>query len=132
MATEIEIFVGEVSDVEAHVFARYNGPPALDAGDKTDTRIFLTGTLRGPFCEAARTLPAEFAFREAGSGEAPLAEAVVPDPCQWSPELPHVYHVDVEARRKGRVLARHRATIGLRRKRPRRPYDFSTDGPNDE
>ena len=47
--------MGDVTDMEARVIARYRG-----AG----SRIVLRGTLRGPFCEKARTLPAEFAFRD--------------------------------------------------------------------
>ena len=53
MTNEIEIFVGDVTDMEARVFARYCGAD----------HVMLRGTLRGPFCEKARTLPADFAFR---------------------------------------------------------------------
>jgi hypothetical protein len=103
MNNEIEILVGDVNDVEAQVYARYRGPDA----EHTDLR----GILRGPFCETSRTLPAEFSFRDTGQvGE---ALALVPDPCTWSPELPHVYQVDVEARAGDRVVAEYHGTIGV-------------------
>lgn len=106
----IEISVGDVSDMEARVLARYR-PAASDKAQEPE-RIMLRGTLRGPFCENARTLPAEFAFRDSGSAS---AEAVVTDPCLWSPELPHLYHADVEALRGGQIVAEYHGTIGLRR-----------------
>jgi beta-galactosidase/beta-glucuronidase len=34
----------------------------------------------------------------------------------WSPELPHLYQVDVEACHGGRVIAEYHGKIGLRRK----------------
>ncbi|MEX2316040.1 MAG: hypothetical protein WD669_02740 [Pirellulales bacterium] len=127
MPAEIEIFVGDVSDVEARVLARYIAPPGVEAEGDPNGPVVISGTLRGPFCEGTRTLPAKFEFRDAASGDARLAEAVVPDPCLWSRELPHVYHVDVEAQRAGRVLAKYQGAIGLQRTSPRRPYDFSTE-----
>ena len=63
----------------------------------------LRGTLRGPFCETARTLPAEFVFRDMATTMTQMAEAIVTDPCMWSPEMPHLYHVDVEAVQGERV-----------------------------
>ena len=111
MAQAIEISVGDVTDVEAHVYARY-------AGDPTEG-VVLRGVICGPYCEGVRTLPADFEFRPVGSEDprVVLAEAVVTDPCMWSAEMPHVYNVDVEARLartgRGRVSWEDRsATIG--------------------
>src|SRR5688500_14318825 len=92
---EIEITVGDVNDVEARVYARY-----IIAGDEPSTAvapITLRGTLRGPHCELARTLPAVFMFRRVQEAFPPTAEALVTDPCSWSPELPHLYECDVVA-----------------------------------
>jgi hypothetical protein len=108
MAPSIEIFVGDVNDVEARVYARYVG-----ADEESGERIDLRGTLRGPYCEGSRTLPAEIAFRDTGKpGE---VQALIPDPCTWSPDLPHLYQADVEARQGERVVAEFHGTIGLRR-----------------
>ena len=119
MADAIEIHLGDVTDVEAHVLARYAGEP-IDG-------VVVRGSIRGPFCEGVRTLPAEFEFRSLKSGDAhaTLAEAVVTDPCMWSAEMPHVYNVEVEARLADQVVAEHRGKIGLRRLAPRRPVDFA-------
>jgi Glycosyl hydrolases family 2 len=115
MENEIEIFVGDVTDMEARVFARYRGT----------NQIILRGALRGPYCENNRTLPAEFAFREMGPQQTGLSEAIVTDPCMWSPEMPHLYRVDVEALEGNHVVAEYHGTIGLQRLAPRRPVDFA-------
>jgi hypothetical protein len=111
----IEVSVGDVNDVEAHLLARYS--EAATANSHEPDSIALLGHVRGPYCVTSRTLPAEFAFQPADSG---YARAVIPDPCQWSPELPHVYHVHVVAQRGGEVVAEYDGTIGLRRTKPRR------------
>ncbi|MEX0614239.1 MAG: hypothetical protein WD738_20415 [Pirellulales bacterium] len=112
MPDTIEIFVSDVNDVEARVFARYVGA----AEDRAEAEpIVLRGTLRGPYCAGSRTLPAEIAFRDLGPQQIGLAEALVPDPCTWSAELPHLYQADVEARQGERMVAEFHGTIGLRR-----------------
>jgi beta-galactosidase/beta-glucuronidase len=108
MSKSIEIFVRDVSDVEGHVYARF-----VDAS--ADEPVVVSGTVRGPYCERARTLPAEILFRDLGPKDMGLAEAVVPDPCVWSPELPHLYQADVEARQGELVVAEYHGMIGLRR-----------------
>ena len=119
MIGAIEIVLGDVTDVEAHVYARI-------VGEQVEG-VELSGSLRGPFCEGVRTLPADFDFRAVVSNEPRVAaaEAVVTDPCMWSAAMPHVYNVDVEARVGDRVVAEHRGKIGLRRLAPRRPVDFA-------
>jgi glycosyl hydrolase family 2 len=116
MSPEIEITVGDVTDIEARVIARYLGP---------STGIELNGTLRGPFCEHARTLPAELVFHRTCDGSASSAEAIVPDPCMWTPEMPHLYQADLEARRGSEIVAEYHGPVGLRRLAPRRPVDFA-------
>jgi hypothetical protein len=74
----------------------------------------MRGTLRGPFCERARTLPAEILFRDLGPAQSGLAEAIVPDPCMWTPDLPHVYHADIEAWQGDRLVGEYHGSIGLR------------------
>jgi hypothetical protein len=112
MSDEIQISVGDVNDVEARVLARFQ--PA--SGERASSEpVVLRGTLRGPYCETARTLPAEMTFRDLAPTQTGLAEAIVPDPCVWSPELPHLYEVDVEARQGDRVVASYHGMIGLRR-----------------
>ena len=108
----INIFIGDVNDVEARVYARF-----VHGGNDgtTDGRVVLRGTLRGPFCENTRTLPAKFEFHNSSFDPTTLAEAVVTDPCTWSPELPHLYQADVEALQGDRIVAEFHGAIGLRR-----------------
>jgi hypothetical protein len=114
MSYEIQITVGDVNDVEARVFATLKAI-GVDAGSVTPEPIALRGTLKGPICNVAHTLPAEFEFRPVQGATLPAAEAYVPDPCVWSPELPHVYIVDVEARHGERVVAEYHGPIGFRK-----------------
>jgi hypothetical protein len=90
----LELFFGEATDAEARVYARlpWNGP--LD-------RWRVTGTLTGPECRYAKTLPATFEFHDLGPGEGLLAEAIVTEPCFWTPELPFLYRCTVELRGAG-------------------------------
>ena len=115
MENKIEITVGDVTDMEARVRAHYSGK-----GD-----VALRGTLRGPFCETAQTLPADFSVRDLSPQQPGIAEAIVTDPCMWSPEMPHVYRVDIEAIEGDRVVAEYHGSIGLERLSPRRPVDFA-------
>jgi beta-galactosidase/beta-glucuronidase len=111
LSGKIEISVGDVNDVEAWVYARFDETSAREGIEP----VRLKGTLRGPYCETARTLPAEIKFRsEAGTGTA-AAEVCVPDPCVWSEEVPHMYQVDLEARQGDQVVAEYHGRIGLRR-----------------
>ncbi|MCI0492914.1 MAG: hypothetical protein L0Z07_08255 [Planctomycetes bacterium] len=104
----IEMFVGAVTNVEARVYAQH---PKVSTGG----HIVLRGRMRGPFCRHARTLAAEIVFRDLGPGPTALAEAVVPDPCTWSPDLPHYYEADIEAREGQRVVAEYHGMLGIRR-----------------
>ena len=110
MNYEIEVFATDVSDIEARVFARCCGGP--DGG--VPASVSVRGSIEGPFCETARTLPAQIAFRD--TGDPGMAEAIVPDPCVWSEELPHYYRVHIEARDGEQLVAEYRGTVALRRK----------------
>jgi hypothetical protein len=121
MSGVIEISVGDVTDIEERVYARYR--PVGDA----PSQVVLTGRLRGPFCEKARTLAADFKFQlvNADAVEGVVAEAVVTDPCMWTEDMPHYYQVDVEAQQGNKVVAEYHGQIGLRRLAPRRAVDFA-------
>lgn len=108
-----EIVVADASEVEATVVVRYRG----DASGVT-----LRGELRGPYCELAHTLPADFPF-QAAIGDPGAAVAMVTDPCCWSKELPHLYRARVEAVRAGEVVDEYHGEIGIKRTREARNFD---------
>jgi hypothetical protein len=85
----LTFFFGEATDAEARVYARLPWDGPLDGWR-------LTGTLTGPECRFAQTLPATFEFHDLGPGEGLLAEAIITEPCFWTPDLPFLYRCTVE------------------------------------
>jgi hypothetical protein len=103
----LEVFFGRTSDAVAYVYARLPGVPA-------DGTCQLVGSLTGPHCQYAETLPAKSLLVDRGPGASLLAAAAVPEPCFWSPEMPHLYEVEVELRQGDRVLATAKRLFGFR------------------
>ena len=103
----LEIFFGDASDALCRVYARLRGPAAGRVGQ-------LMGSLTGPTCAYSQTLGATFQLVDRGPGDSLLAEATVPDPCFWSPEMPHVYAARVEWTHDGHSLASATRLLGLR------------------
>ncbi|MGD9722080.1 MAG: hypothetical protein AB7O59_12440 [Pirellulales bacterium] len=107
----LELFFGAASDTVAHVYARLAAPSGVGA----DTQeLTLSGSLYGPECQYAATLPARFKLVDRGPGPSLLAAATVPEPCFWTPDLPHWYRAEVELRRGAEVLARASRLFGIR------------------
>jgi glycosyl hydrolase family 2 len=106
-AERLEIFFGEASDTVCHVYARLRGPEAAEG-------FQLYGTFVGPSCLYAETLPARFAFNDRGPGKSLLAEAIVPEPCFWTPDMPQLYQADLQLRRGDEVLASTTRLFGIR------------------
>ncbi len=104
---QLEVFFGRTSDAVAYVYARLTGVPA-------DGSWQLSGSLTGPVCRYAETLPARSLLVDRGPGASLLAAAAVPEPCFWSPEMPHLYDVEVELRHEGKVLATAQRLFGFR------------------
>jgi Glycosyl hydrolases family 2 len=104
----LEIFTGAASESMCRVYARL-GPPEASSG------LQIAGTLTGPRCTYAETLPAGYAFVDRGPGVFVFAEALVPEPCYWTPAMPHLYDADVQLLDRGRVVARAKRIFGLRR-----------------
>lgn len=103
----LQLFYGETSPAEARVYARL---PAVDDG----SRYMLSGSVSGPFCQYSRTLPAVTELLPRGTEPALLAEAMVADPCFWSPELPMLYRVHVELSEAGKAVAAADRQLGIR------------------
>ncbi len=104
----LELFFGGASNAVAHVYARVREVEA-------DGRCTLSGSLSGPECQYAQTLPARFDFVDRGPGASILAAATVPDPCYWTPQMPHLYRATVSLMRDGKVVGSAVRVVGMRR-----------------
>ena len=93
-------------------------------------RYQLTGRLIGPECRFAKTLPATIPFIDRGPGKGLLAEAIVPDPCFWTPELPFLYRAIVEVYSSRSVVRPFiTAAFGSEAQARRERDDYTIDRP---
>jgi hypothetical protein len=110
----LDLFFGAASESMCRVYARLDtSSPSPAAGRKREA-WHLSGTLSGPYCEYATTLPATIPLVDCGPGPQPLAEARLPDPCFWTPAMPHRYRARIELRESGHVIAVVERTFGIR------------------
>lgn len=107
LLADLDVFYGDLTVSRAYVYARLPRP-AEDAG------LSLVGQVRGPRCKLAETLPLTSPLIDLGPGPTLLAQAVVPDPVFWSPDLPAIYDVAVNLLRGTEIVATTRRQIGLR------------------
>src|SRR5581483_7611944 len=84
----LSVFFGDANSAEARVYARLPMTPEL-AGCR------LTGYVVGPSNAYTQTLSAKLPLWDRGAGASIVAEAIVPDPCGWTPASPFQYRVDV-------------------------------------
>src|SRR6266480_3457259 len=105
---QLELFYGATDPAATHVYVRCSEIPA------PPSQLTLAGTVRGPFSQLARTLPATVPLADQGPGESLLARAVLPDPCYWTPGSPYLYTVEAEVRDGRRVVAQARRMLGVR------------------
>ena len=89
----LELILGEASPIEARVYARV----ARDS----DNSMRLTGLIVGPECAYAHTLTSTVSFRPRRGEREIMAEALVPDPCFWTPETPYLYRVNIDLEHGG-------------------------------
>ncbi len=117
---DCQIYFGEATNAEARVYAEFTRPTSADGPtDATlDEPLDVVGSVRGPSCAYAHTLPSRVKFQvgpTAAVGERLLAEAIIPDPCFWTPELPQLYDVQLELKSGEQVLATVTQQLGIRR-----------------
>jgi hypothetical protein len=110
LGDRVDIFFGAASPAEARIYARLE----LSA-DETAAGYRLIGRVVGPECAFSHTLPARMPMMDRSDGKQLLVEAVVPDPCFWTPELPFLYRVQIELRRGGETIEKSERLIGIRR-----------------
>jgi hypothetical protein len=106
---ELEVFFGAANNAEAAVYVQ------LPKNASLPDDVQITGSVNGPGCKYAHTLPATVALRNLDPGPFSLAEARIPDPCFWTPEEPYLYTVEVTAQLGEEVLATQRRTLAIRR-----------------
>lgn len=104
---DLDVFYGDLTPARAYVYARLPRP-ADDAG------LTLVGQVRGPRCRLAHTLPVTSPLIDLGPGPTLLAQALIPDPVFWSPDLPAIYDVTVNLLRGTEIIATAQRQIGLR------------------
>jgi hypothetical protein len=108
----VELFSGSANPAEARVYAVVT----LAEKHRDELKKFqLSGHLIGPECDFAHTLPARIPFAHRGSDNTLLAEAIVPDPCFWTPELPFLYRAELELRDEVESSEKFSQTVGIRR-----------------
>ena len=112
---QLELFCGEANTAEARIYARWT---IDDREPQQAVRPTISGQLIGPSCEFSHTLPANHPFREIDRGDdlqsAALAEAIMPDPCFWTPDLPFLYRAQMQVHRGIEVVEVDRI-VGIRR-----------------
>lgn len=107
----LELFYGEAHPAEARVYVRARGE-SMECAE-------LAGTVIGPFNRTAHTLPARFVLRDLGleGSGAPerrrLAQAILPDPSYWLPQVPNCYDVELQLRWGSSVVLEERRLLGV-------------------
>jgi len=111
----IRTVLGRADDMRAEVWLRC----AVERGATTGAAPVLvaSGTLTGPECSTAATLPTTVVLVDQGwvEGQPALARGVCTEPGFWTPELPNLYRAEVTLRRGDEVVAAGRRMVGLRR-----------------
>jgi hypothetical protein len=115
LADRLDLFFGEANPAVARAYLRLRPPPPVGVDFK---ELSLAGRLIGPFCDFAETLPLKVQFlplRNAPDSGTLVAEAIVPDPNFWTPELPFIYRAEIEVRHGERVLLNQKRQFAIRR-----------------
>jgi len=119
----LDCLLGRCESLRAEVFFRAELPPVVAVGEAAPTGT-LTGTLTGPDCKHAITLPATAklaAMPGPTPGQGPaaatsvVARAILTEPSFWTPELPSLYRLEARLVAAGREVATWRRPVGLRR-----------------
>ena len=112
MLQGLDIFYGKTSETAAQVYAR------VPRGEHS-SELRLSGRVRGPHCQKAKTLPSTLPLDDLGPGATLLARVEVPDPCFWSIDLPAWYDVIVELREGDQIVETAEQQLGIRQFGPR-------------
>jgi len=115
----LDCILGRCDSLRAEVFFRAELPPGLAA----DAAV-LTGSLTGPDCRHAITLPVTAKLAAVPGSPAGLAataastvvaRVILTEPSFWTPELPGLYRLEARLVAAGREVATWQRPVGLRR-----------------
>ncbi|MBI1899660.1 MAG: hypothetical protein HYS13_00930 [Planctomycetia bacterium] len=115
---ELELFVAQADPTAARVRA------LLPCAPHDAESLKLSGQIVGPRCDFSKTLPARIPLVARDSAEGLAAEAIVPDPCFWTPELPFLYDVQIEIVGEGKNAQTIERILGIPGLRPHRLWLF--------
>lgn len=107
----LAVLLGPSDELRAEIFIRAAVPPGPGMPR-------LGGTLAGPRCSRASTLPAVFQLTEVPPAAVPaaaIARAVLTEPSYWTPDLPHLYRLQASLSAGDRTVATFDLLVGLRR-----------------
>ena len=97
-----------VAQVYVRVHADVDLQPYWEAGWR------ITGDIYGPQCHRSHTLPARYTFADQGPGSSFLAQAILPDPCFWSDQVPSLYQATWQLNQPQQAGIQQQALLGLR------------------
>lgn len=113
-AMVIRPVLGRADDMRAEVWLRCVASRSPGGAARSTV---ASGTLTGPQCATAATLPTTVLLADQGwiEGQPSLVRGVCTEPGFWTPELPNLYRAEVTLRQGDEVVATGRRLIGLRR-----------------
>lgn len=110
----LTLILGRCDSLRAEVFLRASSSEGVNPADAV-----ITGTLKGPDCRRAITLPVTGKFHtlppDASQRNSIIARVVLTEPSYWTPELPSLYRLDARLVVNGREIVACQRLVGLRR-----------------
>ena len=119
-APQWSVVLGRCDDMQARVYVKVKGLAAQQPCEN----LRIVGTLVGPQCRRATTLPITVQLTTMGRKSEkstvtpefdPVAVAILTEPSYWTPELPNLYQLDAQLLDGDRIIRTVCSTVGLRR-----------------
>jgi len=119
-APQWSVVLGRCDDQGALAYVKVKGLAAQQPREN----LRIVGTLVGPQCRRATTLPITVRLTAMGSKSEkstvtpefdPVAVAILTEPSYWTPELPNLYQLDAQLLDGDRIVTTVCSTVGLRR-----------------
>lgn len=110
----LSLVLGRCDSLRAEVFLRAALPASA-----TPAGAVITGSLKGPECRRAITLPVTATFlplpADASHANSIVGRAVLTEPSYWTPELPSLYQMKARVVASGLGIETCEQAVGLRR-----------------